>query len=62
MLQILSQTVTVSGYKELNVLSLALLEIAPKGCGSHSIYITYVIAEYELFQATAMFTDFCTAW
>lgn len=40
---------TVSGHKELNVLSLALLEIAPKGCSSHSIQITYVISEYELF-------------
>lgn len=61
MLQILLQTLTVSGYKELNVLSLALLEIAPKGRGSHSIQITYVISEYELFQAAAMFAGFCTA-
>lgn len=51
---------TASGHKELNVLSLPLLEIVPKGCTSHLIQITYVISEYELFQGTAAFTEFCT--
>lgn len=58
----LLQTVTVSGHKELHVLSLVLLEIVPKGCASCLIQITYIISEYELVEGTAVFTGFCTVW